>query len=357
MIKFTHRSNYIQNYFARYRAWIEFQNLTQTHNPVAVESVPGDDVVNIYEYYKTAEIAADPSPIIGIELKEGLKNYHLMNDSYPKDKHYIIFSGSYPNTGMELKFSHTLICHDAILAYMCDLHLTPKSTYFYTSRTYTFDYPKPMIFVCFNGVDRRHRIEFANYLTELEYSNFIYRLNKQDYGVPADQFDVVDYSKTGSDLAQWFADTAQHTKSPQLHIMGRVPDQMMNLGYFNLVLESDFDFPTLMTSEKVIRPLMLGMPFVLGSTPGHLAYIRSLGFRTYNDIWDESYDLEEDKHKRLRKVFDLCQQLGNHNWEADRAKLAEIGLHNRANFMNLGIHFDREFQEFERIIKDYECRH
>jgi hypothetical protein len=51
------------------------------------------------------------------------------------------------------------------------------------------------------------------------------------------------------------------------------------------------------------------MPFVIVSTAGSLEYLRSYGFRTFSELWDEGYDLETDDSKRLTMIADLLQEL------------------------------------------------
>ena len=60
-------------------------------------------------------------------------------------------------------------------------------------------------------------------------------------------------------------------------------------------------------TEKTFKPICLQMPFVLVSNAGSLEYLRSYGFRTFSDIWDESYDLELDDFLRLEKIADLLK--------------------------------------------------
>ncbi len=66
-------------------------------------------------------------------------------------------------------------------------------------------------------------------------------------------------------------------------------------------------------------------------TRGSLEYLRSYGFRTFDGIWDESYDLEEDDVRIARiasllcsldqlppegkqDLFDQAQEVIEHNW-------------------------------------------
>jgi hypothetical protein len=73
------------------------------------------------------------------------------------------------------------------------------------------------------------------------------------------------------------------------------------------------------------------MPFVVVGTRGSLEYLRSYGFRTFGNIWDESYDLAEDdlritriaellksldvlSTKAKQQLFDAAQEVIEHNW-------------------------------------------
>jgi hypothetical protein len=62
-------------------------------------------------------------------------------------------------------------------------------------------------------------------------------------------------------------------------------------------------------TEKTFKPICLGMPFILVSTAGSLHYLRDYGFKTFDSVWDESYDCEPDDNKRLVMIADLLKQL------------------------------------------------
>jgi len=84
-------------------------------------------------------------------------------------------------------------------------------------------------------------------------------------------------------------------------------------------------------TEKTFKPIAMGMPFVIVGTRGSLEYLRSYGFRTFEGIWDESYDLEDDDVRIQRiasllrsldelspegkqDLFDQCREVIEHNW-------------------------------------------
>jgi len=84
-------------------------------------------------------------------------------------------------------------------------------------------------------------------------------------------------------------------------------------------------------TEKTFKPIALGMPFIIVGAKGSLKYLRSYGFRTFDGIWDESYDDAEDDVRIQRiasllrnldelppegkqDLFDQCQEVIEHNW-------------------------------------------
>jgi hypothetical protein len=64
-------------------------------------------------------------------------------------------------------------------------------------------------------------------------------------------------------------------------------------------------------TEKTFKPICLRMPFILVSTQGSLEYLRSYGFKTFDALWDESYDFETDDVIRLEKIAQILKNLDN----------------------------------------------
>lgn len=79
--------------------------------------------------------------------------------------------------------------------------------------------------------------------------------------------------------------------------------------FVDIVNETRFAQPTANFSEKVFQPMQYLRPFVVVAPPKTLEYIRSMGFKTFNDFWDESYDNELDHGERLAKIFDLIDHI------------------------------------------------
>lgn len=62
-------------------------------------------------------------------------------------------------------------------------------------------------------------------------------------------------------------------------------------------------------TEKTFRPMCYHQPFIVLARPGHLDAIRSLGYKTFNDIFDESYDKEENDANRMLMVVNEIEKL------------------------------------------------
>jgi hypothetical protein len=62
-------------------------------------------------------------------------------------------------------------------------------------------------------------------------------------------------------------------------------------------------------TEKTIRPLTAGIPFLMVAAKGTLGHIRDKGFMTCDSLWDESYDLIEDLDQRIDAVTDILSYI------------------------------------------------
>ena len=114
-----------------------------------------------------------------------------------------------------------------------------------------------------------------------------------------------------------------------------------------VVLETLFDDGRLHLTEKSLRPIACGQPFILAGTQGSLEYLRSYGFKTFGDVWDESYDLVEDPTERLIQIAELMKYISNwlpHQRERNMAKAQEIANYNRQHF------FSQEF--FDLVVSE-----
>lgn len=81
-----------------------------------------------------------------------------------------------------------------------------------------------------------------------------------------------------------------------------------NRTYFSLVVETMPDWD-LFVSEKIFKPIAFKHPFIVMGSQYTLKYLKSLGFRTFGHIIDESYDEIENFVDRMFAVIKIVNQL------------------------------------------------
>ena len=114
-----------------------------------------------------------------------------------------------------------------------------------------------------------------------------------------------------------------------------------------VVLETLFDDSRLHLTEKSLRPIACAQPFILAGTYGSLEYLRSYGFKTFDHIWDESYDLIKNPQERLSAIADLMKQITTwlpHQRKNKMSQACAIAEYNKKYF------FSEEF--FDLIINE-----
>ena len=90
-----------------------------------------------------------------------------------------------------------------------------------------------------------------------------------------------------------------------------------------VVLETLFDTSRLHLTEKSLRPIACSQPFILAGAQGSLEYLRSYGFKTFDSVWDESYDQIEDSKIRLTAIVDLMDQIAQWDDQTKKNKLLQ----------------------------------
>jgi hypothetical protein len=77
----------------------------------------------------------------------------------------------------------------------------------------------------------------------------------------------------------------------------------------SIVLETEFDTARIHLTEKILRAIACGHPFILAAAPGSLKYLRDYGFETFAPYIDESYDNEVNSGRRLEMIVKSMKSL------------------------------------------------
>jgi len=108
--------------------------------------------------------------------------------------------------------------------------------------------------------------------------------------------------------------------------------------HFSIVLETYIknEYPIFIT-EKTFKPIANEHPFMIASVPRTLDTLRSWGFETFNNLFDESYDdLIYESTDIRKKVQIIKKNVDNYDYSKyyDSTTLKKI-KHNRELFFNL----------------------
>ena len=91
--------------------------------------------------------------------------------------------------------------------------------------------------------------------------------------------------------------------------------QMFADSYFTFVTETTFDNlegeNVLFLTEKIYQPILQYHPFIVAACPGMLAYMQKYGYQTFPELFDESYDREQDLKKRTKMILDNIEHVSN----------------------------------------------
>ena len=108
---------------------------------------------------------------------------------------------------------------------------------------------------------------------------------------------------------------------------------------------NDNDYEVFMT-EKIWKPIIAQHVFIVHGNHLYLQKLREMGFKTFGNYFNEGYDLEQDKDKRIDMLVALCEELkskcdngsiverGNKKWHDIYLQTQALRKHNYDTFFN-----------------------
>ena len=114
----------------------------------------------------------------------------------------------------------------------------------------------------------------------------------------------------------------------------------------SLVSETNDTNDEIFMTEKIWKPIIAQHVFVVHGNYLYLQKLREMGFKTFANYFDETYDLEKDSDKRIDKLVSLCTDLkrmcsngsavesGNKKWQDVYMQSLALRQHNYNNFFN-----------------------
>lgn len=104
-------------------------------------------------------------------------------------------------------------------------------------------------------------------------------------------------------------------KLPKFNNVPNMSTTMYNDVFCSIVTESSFLDITTYISDKTLTAIFNQMPFIIVGPPHALKTAKDMGFKTFSDYWDESYDDEFNHTKRIHKIFKVIDQIAQYSNE------------------------------------------
>lgn len=266
-----------------YESFLEDEVLDQIHHYFSVNDIPchkviyltncinGNDVYNNYCFRKGIQ-ASLIMEYAGIWMK----SLHMQSGS--TELHELNYNVG-NKSKMFLQFNRRYRAQRVI--FLMNLYKRNLLKDFYISFSDTQPESNRLFFDVANDLNNRHSIGLT---TE--------QLNELSNQLPL-VLDTPDFSKFPMESS--LSDTTRFYNDSLIHVIAET-------NYYTNIIH---------ITEKTLKPIMYKQPFIFVGPPHSIKCLKSMGFKTFGDLWDESYDEEEDHTKRMDKVLDLLEKLNS----------------------------------------------
>ena len=183
-------------------------------------------------------------------------------------------------------------------------------------------------FLCLNRVHRWQRINlFLLWNIHKLMDDTYFTLNKKS-GLPSENvmrnlFDaklIEKYNITDSYLDELEStlplELDEFKSSAEMALLYGPVDSYYQSSLISVVTETNITH--IFNTEKIFKPMVHRQPFIVVGPYKTLENLRKMGYKTFSEFWDESYDDIKDPLERLIKVVELCKEISE--WDEQKKK-------------------------------------
>ena len=332
----------------QYLNYKEYQHYYHKDNTTPVTFVDDATGIPCIHWDLDFVINEEPSPVIIVDmLTEGLHVQHRF-PTYRKDRKYIFLSnGTWDKSLYDFGFEYEILYINYFLFDYATQMTNPRHMNYYVDKQYTYRPDAPYLFTCLIGKVKPCRDYFVDYLQKnIAVDNYYLTYNGQELQGSERAVDI-DYNFNKFDACESWPSLTHYTLSYT------IPTEIFNQSCFNLVVETSIDLTAeFHLTEKTIKAIMSGVPFVLMAGAGYLQELRKIGFRTFDSLWSEEYDNIEDFKQRSACIVDLVNSLNKFDWENNQKELQSIANHNKIVLAYSNDLYKQQFKNMERIFSE-----
>jgi hypothetical protein len=125
--------------------------------------------------------------------------------------------------------------------------------------------------------------------------------------------------------------------------------------YFSLITETVVEQPWPFRTEKIAKPLAIGHPFIVATSPGYYQDLHRLGFKTFGHVIDESFDSIQNHQDRMERIITIVQDLCQQDLDSFQKECYTVCKYNQQHLQELSPRLQAEFPEkFFNLIAQHE---
>lgn len=262
----------------------------------------------VFDYSSETNDALVPSQLLAELIENTIKHYSLLR------KHVMLCTGNLKSIKHHNDF-YISISNFYFNMIEADSKLLDQQRTLIKNKV-----PRANKSLCLMRKPRPHRISFAQalYKNNLLQSNIVTMATVEGHDTLFNKNnDFINTFKShyNNDFLHslpWVADADQLNVANSL--MNTDSEKQLYLNStVNFIIESSVDFSgiELDITEKIIKPIVALQPFVLYGQPGALAELKNMGYKTFSDWWDESYDNIPSSKIRMHYIVDLFKYINS----------------------------------------------
>ncbi len=199
-------------------------------------------------------------------------------------------------------------------------------------------------FLCFNNLSKLHRLwmfyELMNNVKLKDKS--ILSLNKNttnktfyDIVSITNNKELMEYYKTYDSTIGYSYDTTNWIKDVQTGDSINIEAHLKT--FVNVITETLTSPDIIFITEKTYKSIYTCQPFIIVGNFGTIKKLKELGFKTFDNWWDESYDEEPDLEIRIQKIINVLEEIAS--WDFDkcakvRNEMREVLIHNYTKMLD-----------------------
>jgi hypothetical protein len=189
-------------------------------------------------------------------------------------------------------------------------------------------------FLCLNRIHRRHRVNlfllwnFNNLVEDTYYT----MSNRSNLPIEPENDDIwrrmLDWTLINKfEISEEYIDKIYDTlplkidefiEASEMAGLYSAVDPYYQTSLISVVTETNFENNDVFNTEKIFKPIVHRHPFILVGPYKTLARLKEMGYKTFSDFWDESYDDIEDPTERLLKIVEVSKEI--HSWDDIKKK-------------------------------------